>query len=177
MRQFDLEIRAVLQHKGRTPFEPYPKRGYDSAFFAEPLIESINKLLAATLFAPVDLFDPQGLAQKLRTRSGKLSGFIWTSLSSSAQQAIGTALQSENDAPLRTILCRVLNTLLYGENLSRAERFADVTLSPEAVQLGQKGPKGNEVFALNRLHLETAYPQELKASPQFSLVFPMSAAR
>ena len=63
--------------------------------------------------------------------------------------------------PLQTNLIQSLNTLICGQSIYDAKRFAGVTLRPETQKLLALNPQGDALPHLNRLLLDDAYPRAI----------------
>jgi hypothetical protein len=72
-------------------------------------------------------------------------------------------------AALKTALAKELNLILRGQSVYEAQRFTGVKLSSETSELLASNPKGSKLTLLNRLLLESAYPNEIAAKSNLGI--------
>jgi uncharacterized repeat protein (TIGR04138 family) len=108
-----------------------------------------------------DLTNLPAFAARLQQGLDPLSAFLWEKLSGSAHAALTTDPAAPES---REILVHQLNTIISSGPLYAEDRFAGVTLSPEARLLMERELSGVPLAQFNRLLLESAYPQEIARS-------------
>ena len=106
------------------------------------------------------------IAEKLKHPSDNdvLSQFLRTQLAAETLNLLST-YRGGQDSKLQTALSRDFNNVIFrGGSLYEAARFAGVRLSPDALKLIQQNPRGYDLYRLNRMLLDEAYPQEIRAT-------------
>jgi ACS family hexuronate transporter-like MFS transporter len=132
---------------------------YLKEYFCTPAEESV----AFSTFSDQDIvkkIDLSALALKLNQPTDAVSTFVRTSLSSATLSAL-TNYSALAPLTLQTNLLPDLNTLINGQPIYDARRFAGVTLRPETQKLLAQTPSGEALKHLNRLLLDDAYPREI----------------
>ena len=132
----------------------------------------VTILLVVNVFSPAqlgtsrlrttDLKDPKSLILKLRDAKDPVSQYIHGKLSPGTQQMLAQFNHQEppNNA-LGETMTNDLNLLLLDESFYQEERFRGLALSDEIKQLLQRNRYLRNVPLINRLLLETAYPNEI----------------
>jgi hypothetical protein len=113
----------------------------------------------ALLRASDDFPNLSGLVTKLTTQADPVSGYLWIRFSDDEKNTIGSsgspALQQQ------TTLASALNQILQGPSIYYIDRFANVQLSQQTLDLMAIAPTGADLVRLNRLLLQDAYPAEI----------------
>lgn len=113
-------------------------------------------------FSTGDLADLSQLAFKLTRPRDGVSAFLRASLSQDTVRALADYQTSSlADGGLESRLTGDLERLLAGPPVWETRRFSGVRLRPETKDLLKDGPAGQDLYRLNRLLLEDAYPQEI----------------
>jgi uncharacterized repeat protein (TIGR04138 family) len=113
------------------------------------------------MLAVDDLTDLSLFIARLQQHADPLSEFLWENLS----EATRLKLAAGSAGPeLRELLTKELNELIMSRPFYQEARFAGVTLSAEAKYLVGHPLHGVALGQLNRLLLESAYPQEVAKS-------------
>jgi len=105
-----------------------------------------------------DITDLPSFSARLQKAADPVSAFLWENLSEEARRRI---TEDPNASKAREILIQQLNSLITSKPLYDRERFASVTLGPEAKCLIGHPLRGVPMAQFNRLLLESAYPQEI----------------
>ncbi|HWX22089.1 MAG TPA: RHS repeat-associated core domain-containing protein [Candidatus Binatia bacterium] len=117
-------------------------------------------------FLVSDIADLPSLANRLKTETTGVSLFVSNNLAPATQQALTNYLGAGSPAePLRSLLVHDFNTLIAGPSIYETARFTGVTLSDETQFLLAQNPQGRDLFRLNRLLLQDAYPTQLAKRP------------
>ncbi len=115
-----------------------------------------------TAFGKTDYKDLPSFAERLSRKADPLSTYLESKLSDPTRKTL--ALYREGlplDIALRVELSQDLSSLIAKESLYTPERFAGVTLGPEAQKLIKVDFSKRSPARLNRLLLADAYPREL----------------
>ena len=162
--------------------------------------EEVSQLpgkVCSSAFSERDIIDLRAFATKLRPQlkkedSDKVSDFLWGKLEANQKKMLlDYELLGVNPAPVQDVLIKVLNKLIRSESIHDAnepDRFAHVKFSERTrallkqelqVQQGgysaetreaPEGELGEALVRLNRLLIEDAYPLEISAMPESSLL-------
>ncbi|HEY3854395.1 MAG TPA: magnesium-translocating P-type ATPase [Verrucomicrobiae bacterium] len=129
-----------------------------------PAVFFINALSKSpSVVNPEDITNLPSLTGKLQAKSDPVSAYISSRLDPATTTAVAATQASPNDhLPVSDLLVSNLNAIVSGPSIYAADRFRNVTLSPET-QSRLKNP-GRHDFRLNRLLLQDAYPTEIKKS-------------
>lgn len=120
--------------------------------------------LAFAPFRVTDLLDALGLANKLRDGSDLLSRHLREAFSAPVRSLLDEFDGATLSESLRQALPAELNQLSRGDLLYDEQRFASVDLTAATLDLIGQRPQGREVSRVNRMLLEEAYPEELRAN-------------
>ncbi len=104
------------------------------------------------------------LASRLDHQSDPLSLMLWHDVPSDDEVLLKSPDPTKpNFRATEKVVVDVLNHIieLGSPCIYQADRFKDVSLRPQTVELMKKQPTGIELSRLNRLLLEDAYPAEL----------------
>ena len=150
--------------------------------------------VCSSTFSEHDIIDLRAFASKLipqpeKEDSDKVSDFLWGKLEATQQKMLlDYELLGINPAPVQDVLIKVLNKLMRSESIYDPVRFAHVKFSARTrallkqelqVQQGgysaetreaPEGELGEALVRLNRLLIEDAYPLEISAMPESSLL-------
>jgi hypothetical protein len=126
----------------------------------DSILQSIREAGFGVITA-ADIADPAGLALALRAPSD-LSGFVRDALDATTQAALSAwdGVQAP-DAALMNGLITGINSRLNGPSIYTAARFGGIGLSPQTRGLLSTNPSGADLVRLNRLLIESAYPEPL----------------
>jgi Domain of Unknown Function (DUF1080) len=116
-----------------------------------------------------DITNLPALAKYLTDKSDPVSTFIADHLDDATKGDLTNYTPDDADTSkaLSKALAKVLNTLITGDSIYDAKRFAGAQLRPETTALLQQNPQqGDQLARLNRMLLEDAYPKELWTSPE-----------
>lgn len=142
-------------------------KSYESK--AQVSIQRMTERTGPILFNTDELKDAEGLVLRLRSSDDSLSGYIRAQLSPNTMRMLEEYNPSHSPSnSLKQALVDELNTLLELQNFYREELFADVELSKETQKLLRADFQGKEVFHLNRLLIEDAFPDEIAKSQKSS---------
>jgi hypothetical protein len=119
--------------------------------------------LGSALVREGDLTNVTSLIEKLRGRADRVSEFLWTRLSAPGQHVLVDPRSSLGQR--RAVLAEELNRILGENSLYEAQRFAGIPLAEATRRLLAENPQGDELFRLNRLLVEDAYPREVAPTP------------
>ncbi len=117
---------------------------------------------ASPEFVAEDFADPEGLRQQLQDESDAVSRFVWGTISTNGQTALGRDNPAtQNAAATATLLAGEMNRVLASESLFDEARFSGRELSDSTRQV--MALKGNSDIRArqNRSLLEDAYPGQL----------------
>ena len=118
-------------------------------------------ILGTPVFSAAEIRDPDAFAKRVQSKSDGLSAFLWSRMSTNAQQTIVEQATRDSVQDLETVLVPELNNLIHGPLLFEEERFAAVDLSARTRALAAQNPRAETLLRLNRLLLQEAYPEEL----------------
>jgi DNA-binding NtrC family response regulator len=137
---------AIMSHAGiaKTTF-------YDFKHFTEP-----------PEFTAEDLTDAARLAIRLKGQADPVSTYVRGHLTSRTRLMLKEYVESEPVESLRGALAKELNQLLKDQNLYQAERFREVHLTENTRDLIEHQGLHKDLFRLNRMLLEDAYPNEIR---------------
>ncbi|MEH2002845.1 MAG: hypothetical protein V7L00_29645 [Nostoc sp.] len=108
-----------------------------------------------------DIKDTTGLIAKLKNISAP-SRELRSQFSRSTQNLFNHHRNTYPPEPqLLKVVIAELNRILLGESFYDVHRFASITLTDKTNRLALQNPQGKERIRLNRLLLETAYPNEI----------------
>lgn len=113
----------------------------------------------SALFSLLNIKNSPGLANKLRDKSNEVSQFLMNQFSADGRRLLDDSNPAKDK--LQDVLIGELNNVLKGPSLYGEQGFAEMQKSREAVALQARNPRGDEIFRLNRLLLEDAYPEDL----------------
>jgi len=160
--RFEEKLPLAERHKRLFYYEVHPSKNATSFIAAR-----IDYPLPA-LSVPGDFKNFSMLIGKLQgsNKSDKVSQFLRSRLSEELLAEL-TKHNAKDDFKVSLALAREINASVIdiAECIYQPERFDSVKLSPETANLLQKHPsRGLELFRLNRLLLDDAYPEELVRS-------------
>lgn len=108
------------------------------------------------------MVDLPSLANKLKQRNRKFDEWLAAKLSLDTQAALSNYQgQGSDPAPLQKALLPDIKNILSGASIHEPQRFGNITLRSETVQLMSQNPQGSDLQRLNRLLIEDAYPVEV----------------
>jgi hypothetical protein len=116
---------------------------------------------ASSTFSVEDLADLPSFVAKLRAAT-PVAEHLLSRLSEETQDLLSN-YEDGADADLKEALVTDLNAVLCGPPLYEKNRFEQVDLGPETVELLEYAPEGEELRRLNRLLLQDAFPTELSS--------------
>ncbi len=163
-----------------TPFEGAPEIGKiltpddlrqipaNSYEVFEPLVETPQ----ARSFRFDDFKNLACLTKKLCDPTDALSKYIYERLSADTLELL--CKRDKTKPPSRALqkaLNNDFNRLLESGNLYEQQRFQNVPLTPETLELLARKPEGKDLMRLNRWLLEEAFPNELSWSQRGYLYF------
>ncbi len=123
-------------------------------------------LLGSPRFHPDDFAQPQALARRLAAAADPLAAQLAARLTPDFRATLAKA-DAVSPAVLRRGFYQEINAVLGQTNLFDAAALAGLKLPAEATTL-RNGPQGRETrLRLNRLELETAFPDEVKRQPYY----------
>jgi hypothetical protein len=159
----DMSAAQRMAQDKRAFLRDYPRIGRDRGVgfdYLAPAPEGSSDLL------PGDCTGPAGLVEKLTAAApDPLSEFLWTQSLSGERDVLTNPSSTRNE--IGEALIAMLNRVVRADaSLYAADRFADVSLSPETERLLLLTPAatGDDLVRLNRLLLEDAYPAEISRS-------------
>jgi hypothetical protein len=120
-----------------------------------PWLLATNELVDLPSFAP-SMLSPSG--------SDVVSQFLSDRLSPATQDLLWSYAGGA-DATLQLALIQDLNAILQSGPIYDVQRFAGVNLMPRTRSLLAQSPQGTNLFRLNRLLLEDAYPGMIQRNP------------
>jgi MFS family permease len=134
---------------------------YFLATFCFACFEStLPLLLGSPDFHPDDFKNPAALAQKIVTAADPVSVRVRSMLPANALQTLGDP--AAKTLTLRRVMYFEINKVLKSPDLYDAAAWRDLKLDAEAQRLLAASGSGDRNRRLNRLLLETAYPEDLK---------------
>jgi len=98
---------------------------------------------------------------KLKQPIDPVSVFLDSKLTDKTRQLLTTFQSGNISDNLQTNLFEDLNSIIRGESLYNAKRFANVKLRSDTKHLLDRNPRGEELARLNRMLLDDAYPAEI----------------
>jgi len=117
---------------------------------------------ASSAFNPSHIKDAASLVKKLHDKADPVSKFLADNLDGDAALLVSGSTNSKpGDLDPQLILAQFLNRITAGPPLYSAERFQNVKLRPETLDMLDQHPRGQSLVRLNRRLLEDAYPTEL----------------
>ncbi|MGZ5515685.1 MAG: hypothetical protein ACXWHD_11210 [Candidatus Aminicenantales bacterium] len=117
---------------------------------------------ASGAFSAADLADLSQLALKLTRPRDGFSAFLGNALSKETLEALSDYRSSGMvDGGLESRLAGELEGILSGAPVWEIRRFSGAKLRPETTDLLKGDPAGRDLYRLNRLLVEDAYPQEI----------------
>ena len=117
--------------------------------------------VSTSWFTGKDFTKLPALAARLHSSQDPLSRWLFQNLSKPTQDLIAG---KDNESQLRTALAADLNHLLETATIYDTTRFSQVKLSDYLQQFLAQNPQGDTRIRLNRLLLESAYPDEIAKS-------------
>ena len=136
----------------------YPPKGSPQGERSQASVEPSSERDPVTLSVR-EIADLPALAAKLRVQR-PLTRHLAKHFSDETREWLAS-YEGGADAELAESLVRDLNVLIDGEALYRDDRFEDVDLSPETLELIALAPEGERLRRLHRLLLQDAFPTEL----------------
>jgi tetratricopeptide (TPR) repeat protein len=118
--------------------------------------------VSTSWFTGKDFTKLPALVARLHSSQDPLSRWLFQNLSKPTQDLIAG---KDNESQLRTALAADLNHLLETATIYETSRFSQVKLSDYLQQFLAQNPQGDTRIRLNRLLLESAYPDEIAKSP------------
>jgi hypothetical protein len=119
----------------------------------------VRDTFRVALLRPADLSSPATLLTRLREASDPVSAFIRSLLNPTLRDTIDRATGGAAPAALVSALVADLNRILQIAALYQPDRFADVPLTPELLNLAAAAPTGTARTRLNRQLLNAAFPE------------------
>ena len=118
----------------------------------------------SALFRSRDFKQPAALAQKISQGHEGVPGLIKSRLPASALYLLGHygSLKKVDADSLKKILSEALNPVLLGGAIYDDQAFKDVKISKTAAGMLAQKPEGEELVKLNRMLLQSAFPQEIR---------------
>lgn len=157
------------------------EKAYDQALYLETKGESkemadragikrttaykIKNKLESSFFTPADLTGAAGLAAKLKEGADPVSKYLRGQFSSQTKQLLSAYGGGEVGAPLLKALVGELNRRLQDFGLYQPELFQHVSLSADTQSLLSEEKSFTDLFRLNRMLIEDAYPDEIRKCP------------
>jgi len=136
------------------------------AFCVPDIVGSYNRdthKFVPTRFSIVDLQDPQGMADRLRTGKDPVSDYIDGRLSENTR-----ALLSRSDSggkaseELKQAIVNDLNSIVSGkESIYDPGIFNSAELTPQTKELIKSNPEGRDLSRLNLSLIQDSYPEEI----------------
>lgn len=108
-----------------------------------------------------DLGNLTKLVKKPEDSPDPMTKFLWARFTEETQKVLRKSSTPEEQ---KRVLLRELNSLIEGESIFEAKRFAAVQLSAETAALNAQNPRGDDLIRLNRRLLEDAFPLEIARS-------------
>ena len=119
--------------------------------------------VCSSTFSEEDIIDLRSFLSRLEEDyPGQVSDFLGQKLQS-------TQKENTNPEPVQDALIRLLNKVIH-EGIYVPVRFATVRFSDRTKALLKQQPQGEALVHLNRLLIEDAYPLEVSAKPESSLL-------
>ena len=118
--------------------------------------------VSTSWFTGKDFTNLPALVARLHSGQDPLSRWLFQNLSKPTQELIAG---KDNENRARTALAADLNHLLDTATIYDTSRFSQVKLSDYLQQFLAQNPQGDTRIRLNRLLLESAYPDEIAKSP------------
>jgi hypothetical protein len=122
----------------------------------------VTRRLLAPSFVVEDIGDVTGLVASLQSPTNRLSQYLLTRFEEKNRERVlrykGTARDLR---PVQDALVEEFTRLIEGPLIYEAARFQGVVLTEETRRWLDPPPQGDDVYRLNRLLLEQAYPQEI----------------
>jgi DNA-binding NtrC family response regulator len=112
-------------------------------------------------FTAEDLTGVARLLTKLKEQADPVSTYVRGHLTSRTKQMLKEHVGGEPSEVLKAALANELSQLIKDQNLYQAERFRDVQLTDETRDLIEHHGLHRDLFRLNRMLLEDAYPGEI----------------
>jgi len=118
----------------------------------------------SALFRSRDFKQPVALAQRITQGRDGVSSLLRNRLPAQTLYLLGHygSLKRVDADSLKKILSEALNPVLQGGAIYDEPGFKDVRLSKAASELLSQNPQGDELVKLNRLLLQSAFPQEIR---------------
>jgi tetratricopeptide (TPR) repeat protein len=117
--------------------------------------------VSTSWFTGKDFTNLPALVARLHSSQDPLSRWLFQNLSKPTQDLI---TGKDNESQVRTALAADLNHLLETATIYDTSRFSQVKLSDYLQQFLAQNPQGDTRIRLNRLLLESAYPDEIAKS-------------
>lgn len=151
----------ILETVAQLPFSLIVTTNFDRL-----LERALDRVLAQSLSVTVtDFKEPEDLARELKDGPDPLSQYLHSQFSATTQQLlVAWDGSSPTTEPLKVALAEELDKVVKGNSLFEAQRFAQVTLTPQIQKLIAASPAGQDLMLLNRLLLEEAYVFEMAKS-------------
>jgi len=109
------------------------------------------------------------LAARLPKGADPVSSFLWAQFDAAGREAVlKLSPWPESRQQAMAALVRNLNTAITNQSIYAADRFRDVQLRTETQRLIAANPRDAEVYRLNRLLLEDAYPDDVTRMPEIA---------
>ncbi len=118
--------------------------------------------VSTSWFTGKDFTNLPALVARLHSSQDPLSRWLFQNLSKPTQDLI---TGKDNESQVRTALAADLNHLLETATIYDTSRFSQVKLSDYLQQFLAQHPQGDTRIRLNRLLLESAYPDQIAKSP------------
>lgn len=120
--------------------------------------------VCSSTFSEDDIVDLRSFVSRLeKDYPDQISHFLGQKLDS-------TQKKNTNPEPVQDALIRLLNKVIQSEGIYVPVRFATVRFSDRTKALLKQQPQGEALVHLNRLLIEDAYPLEVSAKPESSLL-------
>jgi len=151
--------------------------GADRTAFHRRLLEEAlpGVIRPGWLLHPSDIIDPVGLARRLRTGDGPAARHVHGLLSPDVQKAMAQAESAAADE-LAAGLAAELNRIAAEPGLYDPTRFPGELLTSATRKLAAGGAVGEDLFRLNALLLEEAFPWEVRKNRTVEVYLPWQMA-
>jgi len=123
----------------------------------------------SSALVPNDILDLPALVRQLLLGDDAFTERLRTQFSNASLVALRAWSSSEEPGTdARRLVVNGLNRIIRGDSLYDDEHCKHINLRPETVSLSQADLEGIEIWRLNRLLLEDAYPTLIARSPDYS---------
>ena len=160
------ELLAGIKNYAQTQFGPMAMTvlqewGIHSCQDFGEIVFNMVETGGCPMLASDDLLDVPALIKCLEAQADPVSQFLWQSFTEAVRHKLS---RDPETVQSRETLTSELNRIITSKGLYQQERFAGVALPPEARCLAKQQLKGVPLAQLNRLLLESAFPQLIAKS-------------